>query len=518
MLAAALANAILYCCALPLWEGFDEVDHYAYIETLVVHHKFPVLDVTRISQELRDSLNMTPLSHFQCESLPGSISFEQWSRMSDAQKQQRKAELHRIPRSAREQLSDYKNYEAQQVPLAYILFVPLDLLFGNFSLPARILSLRLCGTVLSCLFLYFGVTRLLNELGVCSGFRPAMLATAFTAQMLWASVAHVGNDVLAIPLVVWFLACLATAAKRMSERNVLMVGIALALGLLAKAYFLAFVPVFLGLLVFALAKRLVRRTTAAAALAIVLMLAGPWYWHNVALYGSLSGTQQSVAGIGWRQAMHALPRIGWLQSSADFSHWSLWTGNYSFLSFSRITLDVEIWLLRVALIVYLVFWRKVQKPERWLWAACACFALSLVYQTCVTWVESRGLSRFAEPWYAQGVIVCVWVLCFLGLARWRIGGRWIAAALVLISAWIAAMTYLAKLLPYYAGGINVGGITAIWRWWISDPWPAINTVTLAPAPVICCLLILFNVLLVVSTAAALKILLSYAHSRAVTLP
>jgi hypothetical protein len=338
-----------------------------------------------------------------------------------------------------------------------------------------------------------------------------MLATALTAQMLWAAMAHVGNDVLAIPLTVWFLSRLATAVKRISERNVLMLAIALALGLLAKAYFLAFVPVFLALLIFALAKRLLPATTVAAALGIVLVLAGPWYWHNLDLYGSVSGTQQSVAGIGWWQAMHALPHIDWLQSSTDFSHWSLWTGNYSFLSFSRITLDIEIWLLRAALIVYLVFWRKIQKPELWLWAACGCFALSLIYQTCVTWVESRGLSRFAEPWYAQGVIVCVWALCFLGLSRWRAGGRWIAAGLVLISAWIAGMTYLAKLLPYYAGGINVGGITAIWRWWMSNPWPAIGAVTLASGPVICSLLILFSVLLVVSTAASLKILLSYSR-------
>lgn len=508
VLATALSNAILYCCALPLWEGFDEVVHYGYVETLLIQHRFPVLNETRVSKEIRDSLYMTPLSHEQCESLPGSVSFEEWARMGAEQKQQRKADLVHLPQSAREQLSEYKNYEAQQAPLAYLLYVPLDLLFGKFPLPARVLSLRLCGAILSCLLLYSGAYRLLDQLDFSPVFRPAMLATALVSQMLWAAIAHVGNDVLAIPLTVWFFSQLAATVKQTTGRNVLILGAALGLGLITKAYFLAFAPVFLALLVFALVRRAIRISEAFAAVAILFVLAGPWYWHNVALYRSISGTQQSVAGIGLPQAIQALPRIHWVGSIVDFSHWSLWTGNYSFLSFSKITLDIEIWLLLAAMAAYWVLWQQIRRVELWLWVACGCFALSLIYQTCVTWIESHGLSRFAEPWYAQGVIVCVWALCFVGLARWRPGGRWIAVALVLISAWIAAMTYSAKLLPYYAGGITRGSMGILWKWWASNPLQEIASVTMVPAAAIYCLLGAFYLLLLTSTVCVVRVVMA----------
>jgi len=504
VLALALVHAAFYCCALPLWEGFDEPAHYGYVESLSAAHKLPVLQRAWLSQEIRESLAIAPLSRLLSQTLPDAVSFEQWAGFSIADKERRRAELKRIPRSARTEPSDFLNYEAQQAPLAYLLYVPFDWLLSGLVLPERILLLRLVGGVASCLLIYFALTRLLDLLGMSSGLRLAVLACVFESQMLWASVAHVGNDVAAIPLTVWFLTWLALTAQQTSNRNMLVLAVIFALGLIAKAYFLAFLPVFAAILLHAARKRAIRGSTLAAVIAIVLAVAAPWYGHNLSLYGSLSGTQQSVAGIGWRAALAALPRIQWLESAGDFARWSLWTGNWSFLSFSRITLNIEIWLVRAALLVYLLFWRRIQTPELWIWAACGCFGLSLIYQTCVTWVATQGASQFAEPWYAQGVIVVVWALCFMGIDRWRSGGRWIGAALLVVSTWVAAMTYFAKLLPYYAGGINRGSVAAIWNWWRGNPTQAIGTVVLAPVPVVYALLTLFTMLLIASAAIILR--------------
>ena len=57
----ALVSANLYSCLLPLWEGFDEPFHYGYIQSLSVDHRVPVLNRTRISLELRQSLILTPV-------------------------------------------------------------------------------------------------------------------------------------------------------------------------------------------------------------------------------------------------------------------------------------------------------------------------------------------------------------------------------------------------------------------------------------------------------------------------
>ena len=503
-LATALANGILYCCALPLWEGFDEPVHYGYVESLSVEHNFPVLLKTNISKEIRESFDMTPLSRLLSQTLPGTMSFEQWARLSEADKQLRKSKLALIPAETRKTVSSFLNYEAQQAPLAYLIYAPLDALIAGLPLAARILVLRMGGTVVSCLLTYFALIQLLDLLQVKDGLRLSVITCVFASQMMWATVAHVGNDVLAVPLVVWFLTRLAVTVKKSSGRNVLILSSLFALGLVTKAYFLAFAPVFVVLLGWVTWRRNIRWTVIALAIAIVLAIAGPWYGRNLSLYGGLSGTQQSIAGIGWREALKALPQIDWLRSQQEFARWSLWTGNWSFLSFSQITLDIELWLLRVALLVYFAFWRRVQRPELWLWAACGCFGLSLIYQTCVTWVATQGESRFAEPWYAQGVIVCVWVLCFVGLSRWRAYGRWIAAALVLIFMWIAIMTYLAKLLPYYSSGVTRANLDGLWRWWNNHPTQKLASVTLAPASVVIVLLILFIGMVIALSALIIR--------------
>lgn len=508
VLAMGLANGLLFSCALPLWEGFDEPVHYGYVESVSLAQRLPVLRQTTVSQEIRDSLQMTPLSRLLSASVPGSISFEGWTALGDAEKRRRMNALFHIPAAARREPSNFLNYEAQQAPLAYMLYAPFDRMLGGLALPSRILVLRLGGTIISCFILYFALMRLLYLLNVHGPLQLAVLACVFETEMIWAAIAHVGNDAFAIPVTAWFLASLAWTVKEPTSRNVLLLSSVFALGLVSKAYFLSFVPVFGALLIWLLLHRTVRWTAITVGVLIVLTLSGPWYGRNLALYGSLSGTQQSVAGVGWREAFAAIPHIDWLQSNAEFARWSLWTGNWSFLSFSRFTLALEIWLLRAALIVYLVFWRCIQKMEIWLWAACGCFALSLIYQTCVTWASSQGVSRFAEPWYAQGVIVCIWALCFTGLARWSKGGRWIAAALVLVSSWIAAATYFAKLLPYYGGGLNRSNFGVLWHWWTSHPTQDLATVTLAPVLLVYQMLALFSALLVLSAVIILRQLLA----------
>jgi len=45
----ALLNGILYCCVLPLWEGFDETFHYAYVQSITQLHVLPILNRTAVS-------------------------------------------------------------------------------------------------------------------------------------------------------------------------------------------------------------------------------------------------------------------------------------------------------------------------------------------------------------------------------------------------------------------------------------------------------------------------------------
>src|SRR6185437_11878636 len=339
LLALALTNGILYVFVLPLWEGFDEPFHYAYVQSISVRHRFPAINQATVSKEIRQSLNAVPLSRLLSTSLSGALSFEEWAKLSQTVKLQRRKELCLIKPIERKFHSDLLNYEAQQAPLTYVALAPFDLLLSHVHLKNRILILRLLGTAGGTLLLFFGLTTLTNVVGLKDVFGIAAIASVLESQMLWASVAHVGNDLLAVPLTICFLAWMAVSVQKSGARYLVLLAFLLAIGLLVKAYFLAFVPVFVALAGYQAIRKRHDWQTVGTAIAIVAVVAGPWYARNLLLYGSLSGTQQSVAGIGVAQAFNALGHIHWIASAINFARWSVWTGSWSFLSFSKQTLD-----------------------------------------------------------------------------------------------------------------------------------------------------------------------------------
>src|SRR5262249_7049055 len=56
-----LCKGLFYAVLTPIWEGYDEWAHFAYVQHVAVHHELPVPD-TRISLELERSLELVPLS------------------------------------------------------------------------------------------------------------------------------------------------------------------------------------------------------------------------------------------------------------------------------------------------------------------------------------------------------------------------------------------------------------------------------------------------------------------------
>lgn len=506
VLVFALTNAVLYACFLPLWEGFDEPFHYGYVESLAVQGRFPVFGQSKVSEEINASFLAVPLTRMLSGTIPGALSFEEWSRLSPDVRFQRMARLNTVGPDLRGVPSNLENYEAQQAPLAYIILAPFDMALARVAIRWRVLALRVILSFAAVLLLWFGLARLCALLRLADNFALAALSCIFGSQMLWATVAHIGNDALAVPLTLLFLTWLGIASENHARRNVFVLPALFAAGLLTKAYFLAFAPVFIACLVI----RFLRdrnRWPVLIAFLIPVLTAGPWYLHNRIQYGSFSGTQQSVAGIGFTQALSVVPRIPWLNSTLAFLHWSLWTGNWSFLSFSKATLNAELLLFAAAFVIYFVSFRQVRAPEWWMLAATACFIGGLIYQTCVTYIHTHGASLFAEPWYWQGVVCFLWVIAFRGLAQSQRVGRALGAVTVLLVAWITAVTYVAKLFPLYGGDFEPATLMRVWRWWSTHPTQDLATVALAPAPVLYTLLAVLAAVLAVQTMVIVRGLL-----------
>ena len=56
-----VVRGCFYCALLPLWEGYDEPSHFAFIQYVIGHRALPVV-TTPVSREVQASLNLLPLS------------------------------------------------------------------------------------------------------------------------------------------------------------------------------------------------------------------------------------------------------------------------------------------------------------------------------------------------------------------------------------------------------------------------------------------------------------------------
>jgi hypothetical protein len=108
------------------------------------------------------------------------------------------------------------------------------------------------------------------------------------------------------------------------------------------------------------------------------------------------------------------------------------------------------------------------------------------------------------PWYPQCVLPAIWIVAAVGMQRSGIAGRVIGALTCLVAAWIAALTYLAKLFPLYGGYEGRASLPTIWKWWTGNPGRLLSSVTLVPVPLLFVLLFMFLVLLVSVNVSVLK--------------
>src|SRR6266404_4295006 len=98
ILAYALLNAVLYSAMLPLWEGFDEAFHYAYIQHVSTIGALPVLGEASLSREVQQSLQIVPVSQVVAHDFPGLITFDRYFALPQAERERLRETLLRSPR------------------------------------------------------------------------------------------------------------------------------------------------------------------------------------------------------------------------------------------------------------------------------------------------------------------------------------------------------------------------------------------------------------------------------------
>jgi|HubBroStandDraft_6_1064221.scaffolds.fasta_scaffold104739_2 hypothetical protein len=461
-----IVNACLYSALLPLWEGFDEAFHYSYVETLWQTGRFLVLGRALVPDDVARSFRFAPASYIVHRWISETTPYDAWLALPNAEKEQRRKELDQLrPDSAN---SSRPNYEAHHPPLGYILMALLDWPMARAPITVRVLALRLFAAVFSTVLLYVGASRLCRTVELPARFANAALFTIFCSQMLYATIAHVANDWLAVGLSAVFLGSLAEFVNSPDRRSASITALWLAAGLLTKSYFLVFAVLALAATAWLIWRRRVRVKSALAGALLVLALAGPWYVRNLLLYKSVSATHEEFDGIGLRQALAAAPRINWTTTTGFLARGSLWTGNNSFTSFSRSTLNIELALLLLAIIAWSFRRSIIQPAEQITFAAIILFSVAVAYASAASFAHTSGDSPGASPWYTQVLLAPVLTLAYLGMSRSKGFGTALGALTTALWTWVLMATWTVKLFPMYSGGGAAPmRMHQVWTWYLS---------------------------------------------------
>ena len=483
-----LLRGVFYASVLPLWEGYDEYSHFAYVQHVSVHGSIPVPGISRISREVSASLALTPLPWTQKDLVPGAIPYDDfWSLPPDV-RETRIAALRKSgdPALREEDVRGEKLYESQQPPLYYWLMAPILGMAEHWSLPARVLLLRCASLLLCSLALPLGFAIARRVLG------SAPLAICVVAAVIcmpegMIDFARVGNESLALLLYTLLTyACVRMLDEGPNPRNSVLIGVALGCGLLTKAYFLTAIPAVC--VAFALTLRGAgstwRRTAVllGASLSIAILSSFWWYRFIHHVTGDFTGQIQSVAVVAfpWYERLRVAWRVHWLAAldTAMFSH--IWFGGWSFL-------QVRSWIYHIFYAVGLVsviglmvisLRSRSGAPVAnrtslfMLGLLEACFCASLAYQ--VTLAQMVYGKPMTNGWYlyclvfAEVILICAGLMALLPLRRR------IFAPVGLVGLFAALDIYGMNfvLIPYYFGLITHSAGGRLQTFYVSQFWKA----------------------------------------------
>ncbi len=415
-----LVRGVFYCTMLPLWEGWDEYAHFAWLQHWIDHATLP-REQDAISREIDESMRLAALPHELDWIGPPYRIHEKWWALSSQEREERVARLRSLSPALAHQAAEagahpFVFYEAQQPPLYYwIVSSPLRLI-QNWPIASRVLSIRL----LSMLIATFVIP--LTWLAARNVYAPALLAIA---PGLAIDVARVANDALAIPLtalLVWLLV--------RQKRNWLWVGIVLGAGLLTKAYLLALIP--------AVAICWDRRDWRRLGLAFLTAaaIAGWWFGRNVYDGDSFTGWRQAVP---LARALAEIPQVNWLAAAQVSAKSFLWFGAWSFLSLkSWIYTALEL----LGLVAVAGWFRSGVGSLRVPLAFAGCFVAALVYSTLGLYAAT-GVPN-SMGWYLWAAACPVGIL----LAA---GSRWLSIVTIAGFGLVDLYGVNAVMMPYYAG-------------------------------------------------------------------
>ena len=447
-----LIRGFFFAAVMPLWEGFDEWSHFAVVQRMVFRGEALVNRECQAPRDVAASMFLAPLAWELRKFGPPSLTHDEFWRLPAQERASKAAQFRAIPSAWKYQDSEgtLKTYEGLHPPLFGWSMAPLLWAAQNAHLSTQVLLLRWWSVLLVSLtipFAFFACR------AVFDSDRLALGCAAIIAAMpgLLVGAGHVANECVGVMLLTLVVGLsVETINRGLTTRRAVALGVALGLGLLAKAYVLTAVPV-VGLL---LLWKFRRDWRAYLVPLCTFTVAGWWYIRNLVTTGTVTATweAQMLPQVTLLDELRQIPRIHWgvLIDSVLFSH--IWLGSWS-------TLTVRSWIYHIFyLLIVLAAVGLVRQGIRTMTPAMglmALFTLSFwagqLYHA-ITLFMLWGLATTIGS-YLYAVIAAETALTVAGLRG--IGPPTVRRAVVPLSAALFALLDLYTMhlvsLPYYAG-------------------------------------------------------------------
>ncbi len=415
---------------LPLWEGWDEYAHFAWLQHWSDSGTLP-RTTDRISREIDESMRLAPLPWELHWIGAPYLTHSEWWALPATERQERLGRLQSLPPALAHQPASEINgrpfafYEAQQPPLYYWIASAAMRPARHWPIASRVLLMRLLSVFLTSLAIPFTFLAARTILGAPAIWCAAILAVA---PGLAIDGARVANDGLAIGIAAIFFWLISR-----EKTGWLQTGIVLGAAILVKASLLV-----LALILCVLWIR--RPKQLALALALGFAIGGWWYVRNLVVGMPLTGWQESVPpGQVVLSALALLRNGGWINEIYTVAKSFTWFGAWSFIT-------LRTWMYLVLEACALAGMAAgIARGTRWVRAPVTvtiCFMIAIAGGACAYYAV-HGVAGI-PGWYLWPAGGAMAILIAAGLGRFSV---FFAAMLALVDVYGAG----ARMMPYYAG-------------------------------------------------------------------
>ncbi|HXI13635.1 MAG TPA: hypothetical protein VNM92_13480 [Thermoanaerobaculia bacterium] len=236
---AFILRGTLHSLVAPMWDGFDEPFHLAYVTFVANHGRPPGFSEPSFPGLILEANRTLPsfLGY-------GAPSFREWSQMTHGERAAKRSEHDRMTGgtlSGKGVIYTGPNYERQQGPLYYYLAAPVAIACSSCNLAHLLVALRLFSVILASLVVPLSALLAFRTVGR-SGLLVALPIVTFAPNTLF-FVDRVTNDALAWPLMAVICILLVEVTRPLVRfRHIAGLGIAITAGIWTKLTLLPALP------------------------------------------------------------------------------------------------------------------------------------------------------------------------------------------------------------------------------------------------------------------------------------